>query len=173
MLALSGAILGFFVSLLVPHRYVATATLRFLPGAHVPRDLADTVSSRLFASETLAGLVSRETNLRELLDVYRNDEVFDIVRAGSHVTATSLPGGAQGLRITYEDDDAERALGVDRELTITVAKMTAENGGEITELIGTPHTQPSHATAALTTGIGLAIGVIAGLLSWAAVSRMP
>lgn len=171
MLALAGAILGFFVSLGAPRRYVAISTLRFIRAADAPRDLTGTVASRLFATETLAALIEREPNLKEMLTVYRSDEVFDIVRAGSRVHEASLPGGARGIEVTYEDEDAERALGIDRELALTAAKLTAANGREVAELLGTPRTERTGATAGLTTGVGLALGAATGLLAWAAAAK--
>ena len=161
MLALSGAILGFFVSLIVPHRYVATSTLRFVHGANVPRDVADTIASRLFAAETLAPLVYRESNLKEMLTIYRNDEVFAIVRAGSRVREVKLQGGARGIDVTFEGDDPERALSIDRELAVAAGKLESKS-----EMIGTPHTSLTGATAPLTTAIGFSLGMLAGVLAW-------
>ena len=150
---MAGAILGFFVSLLVPPRYVGMTTVRFADSEMTPAGL----TSRLFAPERLTQVIHGESNLKEMLTMYRIDEVSDMVTRSAKVTAA--PGG---LAVSYEDDNAERALSIDRELAVAAIRLSSKPA----VIVNGPRTERTGATPLAAGGLGLGAGAVLGLLIW-------
>ena len=179
MLAIAGAIAGFFIALAVPPHYEASATLRFLRLPGMPqsmydqesRVMLDSAAARALTSEALTVFISRNSRLRERLASDPVDEVIDKIRKGTRIEFASLSGGAKGISISYEDDDADDALDTTRELAVQIASLAkraslTNDGKEVTELAGLPFVAPSGVTVSRATSLGFVAGMVAGLIAW-------
>jgi hypothetical protein len=176
MLAMACAMLGFFVSLLAPHRYVGSTTLRFVRGnvsqstyeAHARR-IADSISSRVTSDESINAMIHRESILTEMVPLYAGSELKDLLRSSVNIRRVTLPDHAVGLSVAYQDDDPERALDIDGVFSRTVARLAASqspDAQETTEMVEAPNTSLTGATPALLTGIGFASGALLGFVLW-------
>lgn len=179
MLAIAGAIAGFFIALAVPPRYEASATLRFLRLPGMPQEMydqesrlmLDSAAARALTSEALTVFISRNSRLRERLASDPVDEVIDKIRKGTRIEFASLPGGVKGISVRYEDDDADDALDTTRELAVQIASLAksaslTNDGKEVTELAGLPFVAATGVTVPRTTALGFLAGMVAGLLAW-------
>ena len=184
MLAMMGAVAGFFTGMLMPHRYVARTTLRLVRAAGMPQGLYDGDSRRMADSArtpaltgmVISALLTRDAHARDMLAFYNTDELNDRIRAGSRTEMVSLPGGINGILVEYEDEDPEFAVSVDRELARAVGSLAASanpagDQGSATELSELPHAVPVGATIPLMTGVGFALGALLGLLASLAAPR--
>lgn len=185
MLAIVGAITGFFLALAIPPRYEASATLRFLRLPGMPQSMydqesrlmLDAAAARALTRESLTVFIGRNSRLRERLSSDPVDEVIDKLRQGTRIEFASLPGGVKGISIRFEDDDADDALDTARELAVQIASLAKSaslnnDGKEVTELAGLPFVAPAGVTVPLATSLGFLAGLIAGLLA-CLVSRTP
>jgi len=178
MLAMAGALIGFFVSFLVPHSYVGSTTLRFNRGDVAQtiyeaqaKHLADAVAAQIMSDATLTAMIQRETTLKEMAPLYAGDELKDLIRASVNIRQVSLPDRTIGLDITYKDEDADRALSIDREVSFTVAwlvvrESTMSGSRQVAEVYAAPHKSLAGTTPALLSGIGLGCGILIGISLW-------
>lgn len=180
MLAMTGALTGFLVGVIVPHKYEARATLRFVRPAGIPQDmydresrtLADSAAARTMTVEELSAFIARNSRLREMLTADPIEDIIDRLRKGTHIEFATLAGHYNGLSLRYQDEVAGDALDMTRDLAIQVAAIAKNynimgDGKEVTELAGFPVVVPIGATVPYTTTFGLLIGLALGAIAWA------
>ncbi len=186
MLAMTGALTGFFVGLAVPHNYEAHATLRFIRPAGLSQDmydreshtLADSAAARAMSAEELSAFIARNARLREMLSADPLDDIIERLRKGTHIEFATLPGHFNGLSVRYEDEVAGVALDMTRDLAVQVAALAKSSnvladGKDVTEFAGFPVVVPIGATPPLTTTLGLLIGLALGAIAWVSTRSKP
>ena len=179
MLAMTGALTGFFVGLAVPHNYEAHATLRFIRPAGLPQDmydreshtLADSAAARAMSAEELSAFIAGNARLREMLSADPLDDIIERLRKGAHIEFTTLAGHYNGLSVRYEDEVAGVALDMTRDLAVQVAALAKSSnvladGKDVTEFAGFPVVVPTGATVPYTTSFGLLAGLAVGAFTW-------
>ena len=177
MLAIVGALTGYFVSVSMPHRFVAHSVLKVLRPANLTKEnydedshrMAEAVATEVLSPEMLLGMINRESRLRELLATEPLPELSDRIRAGSKIYATKLPGGVNAIAVDFEDDEAEPAINVNRALTSLAGKVATaaahyREKGDATETVAPPMAEPTGATLPLCIGLGFAGGLAMGLV---------
>jgi hypothetical protein len=157
MLAFSGALAGFAVSLALPRRYVGHGSVP--AGSKVPVDIA---ADRTMAPESLARVIAQSPYYRRTLDYMPMGQLIEEVRA-----STSIHSGRSGFcMVEFKDDDRYNALDTTRTLLDEVRKNleTQDPAGEV--WVAT--TGPS---AVLCAFEGFLSGIAAGLCVWFAGGR--
>ena len=179
MLTMSGALIGFTSSLFVPHRYAASAELAFIgtPGVTHESYLSDArkllESSRdvTLLPQSLELMIRRGHLFRERLYLEAFPELRDDVGRNLSIGHISLPGGLTGARIEFEDDDADTALDLVREVVSLMGDNAATAAGvkkasDVVRIVETPTSKLTGLTPLLLTAIGLGAGLLAGMMVW-------
>lgn len=117
MLALMGALAGFSTSLILPRRYVATATSAFRNTPSDPSELLRHAFARTMESESLVALIVRNASLNSRLDFTPMKDEIEMLRAGAaaHVT------GADSFAVQFQDEDKFQATDIAKSLLTGVA----------------------------------------------------
>lgn len=174
MLAIVGALTGFFISIALPHRYLAHASLRVRRAVNLTQEnydddakrMAEAAAKQVLSDAVLAALIAREARLRELVMV--DPDLAEHIREGSRIYPTPLPGGAHGISIDFEAEEAEPAIDINRALTNLAAKAATgaaqyADKREATEIAEPPRVEPTGATVPLCITLGSAAGLLGGL----------
>ena len=125
------------------------------------------VTASLLSDENLTVFISRNARLREMMAADPIADIMERLRKGTHIQPVKLPGGASGAVIQYEDELAEEALDIGRELAVQMSRLartsnSLSDGKEVTELAGFPTVEPAGATVPVCTAIGLLSGLALG-----------
>src|SRR5215469_5307978 len=157
MLAFSGALAGFAISLTLPRRYVGHGSV--LAGSKVPVELA---ADRTLAPESLARVVAQSPYYRRAFDHMPIGELITEVRSNTVIERE----GPQRCRVEFTDDDRYNALDTARSLLDEVRKNleTPDPAGEV-------RVRATGPSAGLCSFEGFLAGLAAGLIVWFARGR--
>ncbi|HZL55628.1 MAG TPA: hypothetical protein VFC21_01015 [Bryobacteraceae bacterium] len=154
ILALSGAIIGFTVSLLLPRQFVGRASITLTPGVSAEYAIEKTLST-----PSLAAIVYRSPYYQPMLDYTPVEDLAREIRDGSSI-------GPDG-RIQFVHDDKYTALDTAR-LLLDELKKNAGGAARVKDPVRLEITGPSRG---LCTFEGMAAGLLLGLCVWFGVSR--
>ena len=179
MLILSGALIGFTVSLFVPHRYAATAEIAFLSAPGVTHESYAADARKLYESslevtllpQSLELMIRRSPAFKERLYIQSFSEVLEDVRKNLSVSTISVSGGLSGAKIEFDDDDSDTALDLVREVVSQMgdnaaAVAGAKKASDVLLIVKTPRTDLIGMTPSLLTVVGLAVGLGLASLLW-------
>jgi hypothetical protein len=157
MLAFSGALAGFAVSLTLPRRYVGHGSVP--AGSKVPVELA---ADRTLAPESLARVIGQSPYYRRTLDYMPMGELIEEVRANTVIESE----GSRACKVEFTDDDRYNALDTTRSLLDEVRKNleTPDPAGEV-------RVRATGPSAALCSFEGFLTGLATGLIVWFARGR--
>src|SRR5215472_12861923 len=124
MLAFSGALAGFAVSLVLPRRYVGHG---LVPAG--PKVAVDIAADRTLAPESLARVIAESPYYRRNLDYMPMGELIEEMRANAVIRSSS----PQTCTVEFTDDDRYNALDTTRSLLDEVRKNLGTPGaaGEV------------------------------------------
>jgi hypothetical protein len=167
MLAVSGALIGFTISLFLPHRYKSRAELVFVAKTDA-RKLFDSTVELTLLPQSIELIVRRSPYFKERLYVEPMSEVLEDVRKNLSVTAISA-SGQRGARIEFEDDDADTALDVTKDVLSQMGENAArvsatKKASDVVRIVSTPRVGLTGLTPAILAGLGLAAGLLAGFV---------
>ncbi len=157
ILAFSGALAGFVVSLALPRRYVGHGSVS--AGSKVPLELA---ADRTLAPESLARVIAQSPYYRRTLDYMPMGELIEEVRANTVIRGEGL----LTCGVQFTDDDRYNALDTTRSLLDETRKNleTSAAAGEV-------RVRTTGPSAALCSFEGSLAGLAAGLCVWFARGR--
>ena len=183
MLAISGALIGFAISLFVPHRYVARAELTFIgkPGVTPAsyeadaRKLFDGSAEITLLPQSIELIIRRSPYFKERLYVESMPDILEEVRKNLSIKSFSRDGQT-GARIEFEDDDADTSLDVASDVLSQMGENAARisavrKATEVVKIVRTPQVGLTGLTPLILTALGLATGILAGLVLWLVAPR--
>jgi hypothetical protein len=156
ILALSGTLIGFATSLLLPRRYVGRVALTVDKS-----ELVEGAADRVLSNPTLSAIIRESPYYRDLLDYTPIHELVDEVRANVVIARD----GSGDCIVQFTDDSKYAALTMTNRL-VQALRRELETA-EIKVPVQVRATGPSNALCALE---GLAAGMILGLCVWFGVS---
>jgi hypothetical protein len=157
MLALSGALIGFVTSLLLPRRYVARASLAI----DAPASVED-AAARTLSEPSLSPLILASPYYEPMLSYTALQELVEQIRDNSVIARDSQ----KGCTVQFTDDDKYAALATTGSLLEEMRKNLGD--AQVREPVRVWTTGPSNA---LCTFEGLTAGLLIGLCVWFGVSR--
>jgi hypothetical protein len=170
MLAFSGALLGFSLSTLIPHRYQARTEFVFLsPYDADAQTLFDRASDITLLPQSLELMIRRSPYYKNRLYVESIADLISETRGSLNVKSAAPVAGKRGGVIEFEDDDVETALDVTRvmlsEFGNNAARAAnAKRSADVIRIVRTPDAHLTGLTPWLLTRTGLLAGLIVALL---------
>jgi hypothetical protein len=157
ILALSGAMAGFVISLLLPRRYVGRAALTV-----DPNELVDGAADRVLATQPLSAMIQGSPYFKDMLDYTPMPELLQQVR-DNVVIARNATGDCV---VQFTDDDELAARNMTNRMVEELRRNLETASIKLQVRVGT--TGPSKALCVLE---GLMAGLFVGLCVWFGVSR--
>ena len=157
MLALSGAMIGFATSLLLPRRYVGTASLSVYN-----HELVVGAADRTLSAQPLSAMIRDNSHYRQLLDYTPLPDVVQQVRDNTAIVED--PKG--GCTVEFTDDDKYAAITMTNSLLNELRRNL--QGAPVKEPLRIGTTGPS---GALCTLEGLVGGLVVALCVGFGVAR--
>jgi hypothetical protein len=157
ILALSGALIGFVTSLMLPRRYVGSASLTV-----DQQELVDGAADRVLAAQPLSALIHDSPYYRDALDYTPIEELLQQIRDNAVITRDR----SGDCLVEFTDPDRSVAFNTTSRL-VEALRRNLETA-QMKSPVRVATTGPSNA---LCTFEGLAAGLMAGLCVWFAVSR--
>jgi hypothetical protein len=183
MLVISGALAGFTISLFIPHRYMARAELTFVGKPDVTpasyqadaRKLFDSATEITLLPQSIELIIRRSPYFKERLYVESMADILEDVRKNLAIKSFTRDGRS-GAQIEFEDDDADTALDVTRDVLSQMGENAArisavKKATEVVKIVRTPQVNLTGLTPLLLTALGLAAGTLAGLVLWLVAPR--
>ena len=169
MLSLCGAVAGFTVSVFVPHRYLASATLVFVsPYDADAKTLFERASEETLQKQSLELMIRRSPYFKSRLYVEPAGDIIAETRGNLNITSAIVAKSTRTL-IEFEDDDVDTALDVTRvllsEFGNNAARIAnAKKGSDVIRIVNAPDARLTGLTPGLLTAGGLGMGLLAALL---------
>ena len=157
ILALSGAMAGFAISLMLPRRYIGRAALNVDPS-----ELVDSAAERVLATQPLSAMIQGSPYYKDMLDYTPMPELLQQVR-DNVVIARNTTGECV---VQFTDDDEFAARNMTNRMVEELRRNLENSSIKLPVHVGT--TGPSKALCALE---GLMAGLLVSLCVWFGVSR--